>query len=216
MIISFLRDYDFYSEDIVAKFEKYFNLLILSNKRINLISYKDESEILDVHLKDSLEFFKIHDFSNEDKIKLIDIGSGSGFPAIPIGIIMDKWHITLVESIRKKANFLSLATTIIGNSNIEVINDRAENLIKRKSFVKSYDIVTARWVAKSDVLLPLLAPFVKLNGRIILWKDPSEFERLNGFEFEIVHKYKTAKGVFKYIISIISIKDNIFGRFNVS
>jgi len=203
LIFSFLRNNGFNEETIVLKFEKYFNFLILANKGINLISFKTEMEILEVHLKDSLEFFKVCDFSNEDRFKLIDIGSGAGFPGIPIGIVMDKWQITLVESIRKKANFLCLSASIIENSNIEVINDRSENLIKRKGFIKSYDIVTARWVAKSDIILPLLVPFVKPDGKIILWKNPSEIRRLKGFEIERVQEYEV-KGTPKYIVSIMS------------
>lgn len=203
LIVSILNEYVFNEEDKILKFEKYFNQLLLTNKNINLVSLKDESDILNVHLRDSLEFFKIVDFKNDDGIKLIDIGSGAGFPAVSIGIVMDKWRITLVESIRKKANFLINATSVIKSSNIEVINDRSENIAKKTDFSKSYDIVTARWVAKSDLLIPLLAPFVKPNGQIILWKNPDELENLSGFKIAKVHKYKI-KGISRFLVSIVT------------
>jgi len=203
LIVSILNEYGFNEEDKVLKFEKYFNLLALTNKNINLISLKDESDILNVHLKDSLEFFKIVDFKNEDSIKLIDIGSGAGFPAVPIGIVMDKWQITLVESIRKKANFLINVASVINSSNIEVINDRSENIAKKADFMKSYDIVTARWVAKSNLLIPLLDPFVRSNGQIILWKNPKELENLSGFKIAKVHSYEV-KGISRFLVSIVT------------
>jgi 16S rRNA (guanine527-N7)-methyltransferase len=203
LIVSILNEYGFNEEDKILKFEKYFNQLLLTNKNINLVSLKDESDILNVHLRDSLEFFKIVDFKNDDGIKLIDIGSGAGFPAVPIGIVMDKWRITLVESIRKKANFLINVASVINSSNIEVINDRSENIAKKADFSKSYEIVTARWVAKSDLLIPLLAPFVKPNGQIILWKNPEELENLSGFKIAKVHKYKI-KGISRFLVSIVT------------
>jgi len=214
-IASILDEYGFNEEDKVLKLEKYLNLLILINKNINLVSSKNESDILNVQLRDSLEFFKIVDYKNEDGIKLIDIGSGSGFPAVPIGIVMDKWQITLIESIRKKANFLINVTTVINSSNIKVINDRSENLAKKTGFMKSYDIVTARWVAKSDLLIPLLAPFVKPNGQIILWKNPEELKNLNGFEIEKVHNY-VVKGITRFLVSIKQTENEFYGRVNVS
>ena len=214
-IASILDEYGFNEEDKVLKLEKYLNLLILINKNINLVSSKNESDILNVQLRDSLEFFKIVDYKNEDGIKLIDIGSGSGFPAVPIGIVMDKWQITLIESIRKKANFLINVTTVINISNIKVINDRSENLAKKAGFMKNYDIVTARWVAKSDLLIPLLAPFVKPNGQIILWKDPEELKNLNGFEIEKVHNY-IVKGITRFLVSIKPTENEFYGRVNVS
>ena len=201
LILSFLIKNGINSKEIAEKFAKYINFLLLTNRKFNLVSFKDETEILEVHIRDSLEFLKAENFSFKDKLKLIDIGSGAGFPGIPLGIVMDSWQVILVESIRKKANFLNLAVKLINCSNIKIMNERAENLSKNNEFREKFDFASARWISKGSAPLDLLAPFVKKSGKIALWKDPKELQELNNSRIEKVHSYQVDNRT-KYIIFI--------------
>lgn len=199
LIISFLNEFNINNDEIVLKFEKYINYLLLTNEKFNLVSFKDETEILEVHIRDSLEFLKTDCFNPNDKYQLIDIGSGAGFPGLPICIVMKSWQITLVESIRKKANFLNLVTKIINCKNITVKNERAENLIKNLEFREKFDFVTARWVSRGDNIVSLLSQFIKKDGKIILWKNPEELNNLDDYKRVKIHKYNIEERE-KYIL----------------
>ena len=158
-----LQEYFSITNEQVAKFEKYRDLLLEWNEKFNLTAITDLDEIEEKHFIDSLYACKFIDFS---KGKLLDIGSGAGFPGIPLAIAFPKLKVTLLESNGKKVSFLEEVKSQLGLENVSVINGRAENL-KQRDY---YDFVTARAVKQLNILAELSLPFVKVHGLLVAYK----------------------------------------------
>ena len=158
-----LQEYFSLTNEQVAKFEKYRDLLLEWNEKFNLTAITDLDEIEEKHFIDSLYACKFIDFS---KGKLLDIGSGAGFPGIPLAIAYPKLKVTLLESNGKKVSFLEEVKSQLGLENVSVINGRAEDLKKRDY----YDFVTARAVKQLNILAELSLPFVKVHGLLVAYK----------------------------------------------
>lgn len=156
------------------KLEIYANLLIDENKVINLTSIIDKEDIYLKHFYDSLCLIKIVDLTKN--LKVCDIGSGGGFPGIVLKIFFPNLNITLVDSTKKKTDFLQKAIEKLDLKDIDVINMRIEdyaNVCEEK-----YDLVVARALAKLNVLLELSAKLIKINGFLIAMKGYFEEELL--------------------------------------
>ena len=162
---NFINSYKF-GQDISVNdmLYKYIELLIETNNKFNLTSYSSFTDLLEKHIKDSLVFLNIIEIFEKEAINLIDIGSGGGFPGIPIGIFKREWKITLVESIGKKANFLKDTIGNLNLKNIKLLHERSENLANKPEFKNKYDIITARGLAKGENLINFLTPFLKKDG----------------------------------------------------
>jgi len=152
------------SKDIVSKFSKYRELLLKWNEKFNLTAITDEDEIEEKHFVDSLYLDKF--ISLEDKT-LLDVGSGAGFPGLPLAIAHPSLKVTLLESNGKKVTFLKEVIKELELNNVEVIQARAEELNKREQF----DIVTARAVKELNILLELCFYMVKVGGSFIAYKS---------------------------------------------
>ena len=140
--------------------------LIEWNKKINLTAIVEPNDIIDKHFVDSV---MINQFIEEDK-KIIDVGTGAGFPGIPLKIIRDDLIIDLLDSLNKRVSFLNEVINILNLNNINAIHARAEDEASRKEKRESYDIATSRAVANMPVLLEYLLPFVKVGGKCICMK----------------------------------------------
>lgn len=158
-------------------FKKHYELLLEWNKKINLISRKEDN-ILEKHFLDSIIFLpeinSLFLISNlRSPISILDIGSGGGFPAIPLAIMQSNWHFVLCESIKKKVNFLETLLNELGLTNrVKIINERIETLHKISFGVKNkYDLITARAVAKLDTLIKYATPILKKDGHLIAYKS---------------------------------------------
>jgi len=138
------------------------------NRKINLTSAKDERSILTSHIFDSLQYSK----AIGGGCRILDIGSGAGFPGLPLKIIFPDREFALIESRRKRASFLSSTIRKLGLEKIQVFNDRSEDLAKQDIFVGKFDIVLFRAVSSVADCLLLGAPFVNDGGRIIIKKEP--------------------------------------------
>lgn len=149
------------------QFFSFHDFLLDWNKKINLIG-RQEGDIVSRHFLNSALIAFFVKFKKEQKV--IDIGSGGGFPAIILNIIFPETQFTLVESIKKKCDFLQEAAKIVGLKNLLVINERAEKIAKTKSFSSQYEFVTARAVSALDELIPLTSPFLKNEGRMLFLK----------------------------------------------
>jgi len=149
------------------KFETYKNLLKEYNKKFNLTSITDDENIYLKHFYDSLCLFKVPELINAST--LLDIGTGAGFPGIPIAICKKNIKVTLVEANGKKCNFLNLVKEKLNLNNVEVINRRAEDYTKTHK--NEYDIVTSRAVAHLNVLSELEIPSLKINGYFLPLKS---------------------------------------------
>ncbi len=136
--------------------------------RISLISKGDQGHILERHFVESLQYLKGIKNTNQ----LIDIGSGAGFPGVPLKICFPEMKIVFVESQRKRAGFLGSLLRTMNLQRYEVINERAEELSAKKEYQQAFDVATFRSVASLEECLSLGAPFLKNEGHILVKKEP--------------------------------------------
>lgn len=155
----------------VKQFEKYQELLLEWNEKINLTAITEENEIIDKHFIDSLVCAK---YIN-DSDKIIDIGSGAGFPGIPVKIVRPNAKITLLDSLNKRIVYLNDVIEKLELNDIEAIHGRAEEFGRNAIYREKYDIVTARAVANLKVLSEYCLPFIRVGGRFICMKG-SEYQ----------------------------------------
>lgn len=166
------------SEKEQDNFYNYMKLLLDWNEKINLTAITEPKEVITKHFVDSLS---ITQYINEID-RILDIGTGAGFPGIPLKIVLEKNEITLLDSLNKRINFLNEVIEKLELKNIQAIHRRAEEFNKIDGNRESYDIVVSRAVAKLNVLLEYMLPFVKLNGRCICMKSADTAEELKEAE----------------------------------
>jgi len=160
--------------DKFIAFEKF---ITQYNAHTNLVSSKDINLIFEKHFVDSLSFAKYLNESFDGKI--IDIGSGGGFPIIPISIVLDKAKIVSVDSTNKKVVFLNSAAKILGLNNFISINKRAEQLAYEQDYRESFDIATARAVGNLAQISELCLPYLKIGGKFIAYKSAKVEDEIN-------------------------------------
>ena len=189
----------------IQKFYKYMQLLLEWNEKINLTAITDESEIILKHFVDSLTVLKYIDEND----KIIDVGTGAGFPGIPIAIMMPNIKITLLDSLNKRINFLNEVIKELDLKNVETIHSRSEDCGKDMLFREKYDIALARAVANLSTLSEYLLPFVKIKGKMICMKGSEIEEELKNAEYAI--KVLGGKVVQRdeFVLSDSDIKRNI-------
>lgn len=170
-----LRDFYDLSEEKYNKFQKYMNLLIERNKNINLTAITDKDEIVLKHFVDSLTISKYI----VDNSKIIDVGTGAGFPGIPLKIYNESLDITLLDSLNKRINFLNDVIEMLNLNKIRAFHSRAEDAAKNPDYRERFDIATSRAVANLSTLVEYLLPFVRVNGICICMKGPNVDEELN-------------------------------------
>ena len=169
-------DYEISDEQLrqFVDFEKY---LKEYNNHTNLVSANDIELIWEKHFIDSVSF--CHYLKNDTSLRILDIGSGGGFPVIVESILLPASNIFALDSTAKKTTFLKNAADIIGLKNLSVINDRAEEIAYRKTFRESFDIVTARAVGSLVQITELALPFLKIGGRFIAYKSSKVEEEIS-------------------------------------
>ena len=145
---------------------KYFDLVIEENEKINLTRITEKKEFYLKHFYDSLTLIKAYDLSKD--IKLLDFGTGAGFPGIVLKICYPNLKVTLIDALEKRCNFLNHVIDTLGLTDIEVIHERGENFSKRHR--EKYDLVTSRAVARLNILNEICLPLVKVNGYFIPMK----------------------------------------------
>ncbi len=158
-------------EEKILKFKE---LVLFYNNKINLTSITDSYEFDIKHIEDSLLPSKVIDFSSS---KIMDIGSGAGFPGIPLSIYYPSSTFYLVEPTLKRCKFLEIVKKELELDNVIIINQRAEDLIKDPSF-KDFDYVVSRAVSDLRILLELSIPYLKINGKLIAYKGNNINEEL--------------------------------------
>lgn len=154
------------TKEQIEKYYNYMNLLLEWNKKINLTAIIEPREIILKHFVDSLTIAK---YIKDDE-KLIDVGTGAGFPGIPLSIVKENTDIVLLDSLNKRINFLEEVKENLKLENITTIHGRAEEFGKNKNEREKYDIATSRAVASLNILLEYLLPLVKVGGRAICMK----------------------------------------------
>ena len=148
------------------KFELFKELLLLYNNKFNLTAITDENDIYIKHFLDCVA----GDMFFEEGVSVLEVGSGGGFPSIPLKILRDDLKFTLVESTGKKCEYLKAVVDKLNLNCVQVINARAEELARDKNYREKFDVCTARAVARLNTLCEYCLPFVKLGGSFIAYK----------------------------------------------
>ena len=170
-----LKDFNIkINDEQIKKFMNYMNLLLEWNEKINLTAITQPEEVKLKHFVDSLTVLK---YINDDD-KVIDIGTGAGFPGIPLKIMKENTKITLLDSLNKRINFLNIVIETLNLSNIQAIHGRAEEIARNKLYREKYDVAVSRAVANLSTLTEYMLPFVKVGGKCICMKGANVNEEL--------------------------------------
>lgn len=177
------------------KFAVYMELLREWNEKINLTAITDEEGILVKHFFDSCSISEFVDNNS----KIIDIGTGAGFPGLPLKIVNDTLNLTLVDSLNKRINFLNEVKNRLGLKDVETVHGRAEDVGIDNKYREKYDFAVSRAVAELRILVEYLLPLVKVGGKVIVMKGPNVDEevenakkaiKLLGGEIEKIESFK--------------------------
>ncbi len=163
------------------KFYEYMKLLKEWNEKINLTTITEEQDILLKHFIDSLTILK---YLN-DNDNIIDVGTGAGFPGIPVKIVNETLNVTLMDSLNKRILFLNDVIEKLKLEGIKTLHARAEELGRNKEYREKYDVVTSRAVANLSTLLEYMMPFAKVGGTCICMKGPNIEEELENADLAI-------------------------------
>ncbi|WP_416654919.1 16S rRNA (guanine(527)-N(7))-methyltransferase RsmG [Bacillus amyloliquefaciens] len=184
------------SDRQLEQFELYYRMLVEWNEKMNLTSITEKKEVYLKHFYDSITAAFYIDF--EKVTTLCDVGAGAGFPSLPIKICFPHLHVTIVDSLNKRITFLENLADVLQLEHTTFVHDRAETFGQRKDVRESFDLVTARAVARLSVLSELCLPLVKKNGVFAALKAAAADEELKagqkaikvlGGELEQVHSF---------------------------
>lgn len=154
------------NETQLQQFDIYFNYLVEYNEKVNLTAITEHEQVYIKHFYDSLTLAKTYDFSKE--IKMCDVGAGAGFPSIPLKILYPNINLTIVDSLGKRITFLNSLAEKLKITNYNMVHARAEEFCLENR--ESFDIVTARAVARQNILNELCIPLTKVNGYFLSMK----------------------------------------------
>ena len=159
------------------QFECYFELLVEWNQKINLTAITEKEEVYLKHFYDSIAPI-LQGLIENQEIKLLDIGAGAGFPSLPMKILYPQLDVTIIDSLNKRINFLQLLAEELGLEGVHFYHGRAEDFAQDKKFRAQFDIVTARAVARMQVLSELTIPYLKVGGKLLALKASNAPEEL--------------------------------------
>ena len=167
------------SEKQINQFMRYYELLVEWNSFMNLTGITEFEEVMKKHFIDSVSLIKAIDLKNRE-LSLIDIGTGAGFPGIPLKIVFPDLKVTLLDSLNKRIRFLDEVIMQLGLENINTIHGRAEDFAKTDKLREKYDICVSRAVANLSTLSEYCLPFVKIGGCFVSYKSDKINEEANG------------------------------------
>lgn len=189
----------------IENFYKYMELLLEWNKKINLTALTKQEDIILKHFVDSLTILK-YIKQNE---KIADVGTGAGFPGIPLAFMNKGCSVTLVDSLNKRINFLNEVKQQLCLRNINTVHSRAEDFGQNKLYRERFDIATSRAVANLSVLVEYLIPLVKIGGNIICMKGSDIEEEFNDAKFAIKELGGEIKKVEEFCLPRTDMKRNV-------
>lgn len=196
----------------IKNFFNYMIGIIDWNTKINLTAITDEKMFITKHFIDSLTINRYI----IGKKSLIDIGTGAGFPGIPLKIVNENMKVTLIDSVNKKLNVIRDISSKMTLQNLEIIHTRAEDLAHNREYRETYDIATTRAVSNLSTIVEYMLPFVKLNGLAICMKGPNFKDELEnakkaievlGGKLEYIDSFNVGDELERNIIIIKKIKD---------
>jgi 16S rRNA (guanine527-N7)-methyltransferase len=165
-----------FDENKYNQFIKYKDMLQEWNEKINLTAITDDEAIITKHFIDSIKVFRFSQLKTSKRI--IDVGTGAGFPGIPMKILMPEIEIVLLDSLNKRVNFLNDVIKSLNLKGIIAVHGRAEDFAREIGYREKFDAVVSRAVANMAVLSELCIPFVKKNGYFIALKGPAAEEEI--------------------------------------
>lgn len=160
----------------ICQFLKYYEILVEWNSFMNLTGITEYSEVIKKHFIDSLSIVKCLDLSNVSTV--IDVGTGAGFPGIPLKIVFPQLKVTLLDSLRKRISFLDKVIEELELSDIRTIHGRAEDFARQEKYREQYDLCVSRAVANLSTLSEYCIPFVKIDGSFVSYKSEKISEEL--------------------------------------
>ena len=196
-----------FTEAQYEQFIKYMRLLQEWNEKINLTAITEDEEVVKKHFIDCIKAFKSDAIKNANTV--IDVGTGAGFPGLPIAIMNPEVKVTLLDSLNKRINFLNLVVRELGLKNVTTIHSRAEDGARRPELREKFDVATSRAVANMAVLSEFCMPYVKKEGYFVALKGPSIDEELENGRNAIKILGGELKGIIEISIEETDLKHNI-------
>ena len=187
------------TEKQIEQFLKYYEMLIEKNKVMNLTAITEYDEVIEKHFLDSISLCQVYDLSKP--VKILDMGTGAGFPGVPLKIAFPEVEITLADSLNKRIKFLDEVVAELGLEKVTTIHARAEELARNKEHRESYDLVVSRAVANLSTLGEYCIPFVKMGGNFISYKSGEVDEEVNAAGKAIKILGGEIKDVYKFDLS---------------
>lgn len=179
------------------QFDKYFHFLVEENKKYNLTAITEENEVVYKHFIDSvLPYTEL-----PQNAKIIDVGTGAGFPGVPLKIIRPDIKLTLLDSLQKRINFLNSLLSILEIKDVTTVHSRAEDYVLNNR--ETFDIALSRAVASVPTLAEYLIPYVKIGGKVLMYKGNKVYEELKEGENAIKILGTQVKNILEFSISEI-------------
>ena len=179
LLITCAKEFDMdLSHETVLKFDTYAKELVIYNEKVNLTAITEPDDIVIKHFADSLAFFKYSGIGKGNSVA--DVGTGAGFPGVPVLIAGDNLNVTLFDAVNKKLEFIRHLVNELGLK-ADIVHSRAEDAGKMPEYREKFDFVTARAVALLRILSEFCIPLVKVGGKFVSMKGSiSEEEKVNG------------------------------------
>ena len=187
------------TEKQIEQFLKYYEMLVEKNKVMNLTAITEYDEVIEKHFLDSISLCQVYDLSKP--VKILDMGTGAGFPGVPLKIAFPEVEITLADSLNKRIKFLDEVIEELGLQKVTTIHARAEELARNKEHRENYDLVVSRAVANLSTLGEYCIPFVKMSGNFISYKSGEIEEEVNAASKAIKILGGQIKDVYKFDLS---------------
>lgn len=176
------------NEKQIGQFQDYYHLLIEWNSFMNLTAITEPEEVVMKHFVDSVSLVKALPQLTDKEFSVIDVGTGAGFPGIPLKIVFPQLRITLLDSLNKRVNFLNEVITALSLEGISAVHGRAEDLAQNKEYREQFDLCVSRAVANLTTLSEYCLPFVKRDGYFISYKSE-----------KITEEYECAKNAIRIL-----------------